>query len=200
MSHHFADVGAVLMTLAFSGIAHTGLRRYGAAAAAATAAIALGICGILLASLGFAGREISWPGAAILACAAVCAATDLRTGFIFDRVLLAALSAIAATTWNVGRLTDGALAAMACAGALLIPFGLSRGRAMGLGDVKFAGTAALALGPHACFNALWVACVSGGGVAALAMASGCARRRSRMPFGAFLALGTCAALFVGDPR
>jgi leader peptidase (prepilin peptidase)/N-methyltransferase len=124
----------------------------------------------------------------------------LQTGYIFDRVLLAALTAIVATTWSLGRLTEGALAAIACAGALLIPFALSRGRAMGLGDVKLAGTAALALGVHASLDALWVACVSGGSVAALALATGRAGRRSRMPFGAFLALGTCVALFAGDPR
>ena len=139
-------------------------------------------------------------GAATLACAAVCAATDLKLGFIFDRVLLASLTAIVATTWNLGRLSHGALAAIACGGALLIPFVLSRGRGMGLGDVKFAGTAALALGLHASFAALWVACVSGGIVAALALILGRVQRRSSMPFGAFLALGTCAALVAGDPH
>ena len=67
----------------------------------------------------------------------VCAATDLKLGYIFDRVLLASLTAIVVATWNLGRLTDGALAAIVCGGALMIPFVLSRGRAMGLGDVKF---------------------------------------------------------------
>jgi prepilin signal peptidase PulO-like enzyme (type II secretory pathway) len=193
-----AAAGAALMTLTFSGIARAGLPR--SARARATPAIAAGICGVALSSLAVAGRDLTWPGAAILACAAVCAATDLKLGFIFDRVLLASLAAIVATTWNLERLTGGVLAAIACAAALLIPFVLSRGRAMGFGDVKFAGTAALALGLHASFDALWVACVSGGGVAALALATGRAHPHSRMPFGAFLALGTCAALFAVDPR
>ena len=186
------------MTLSFSGIARAGLSR--CTNAGAMPAIAATICGAGLSSLALAGRDLSWPGAALLSCAAVCAATDLKLGFIFDRVLLASLATIVATTWNLGNLTDGALAAIVCAGVLLIPFGLSRGRGMGFGDVKFAGTAALGLGLHASLHALWFACVSGGSVAALALATGRAHPRSRMPFGVFLALGTCAALFAGDPR
>jgi prepilin signal peptidase PulO-like enzyme (type II secretory pathway) len=193
----FAGAGAMLMTGAFTAVARAGLPR---CAAGAMPAIAAGICTAVLAALAFTGRELSWPGAAVLACAAVCAATDVETGFIFDRVLLATLVAIVVTTWSPGRLTDGALAAIMCAGALLIPYALSRGRGMGLGDVKLAATAALALGFHNSLDALWLACVSGGGVAVLAYATGRARRGVRMPFGAFLAFGTCAALFSGGVR
>ena len=194
----FAAGGAMLMTLSLSGIARAGLPR--CTSAVAMPAIAAGVCGAALSTLALAGRDLTWPGAAIVSCASVCAATDLTFGFIFDRVLLASLTAIVATTWNLRSLTDGALAAIVCAGALLIPFALSRGRGMGFGDVKFAGTTALALGLHASLHALWIACVSGGGVAALALATGRAHSRSRLPFGPFLALGACAALFAGDPR
>jgi prepilin signal peptidase PulO-like enzyme (type II secretory pathway) len=193
----FAAGGAMLMTLSFSLIARAGLAR--CTNAGEMPAIAATICGTVLSSLALGDRDLTWPGAAMLSCASVCAATDLKLGFIFDRVLLASLTAIVATTWNLGRLTDGALAAIVCAGALLVPFVLSRGRGMGFGDVKFAGTAALALGLHASLHALWIACVSGGGVAALALATGRAHRRSRIPFGPFLALGACAALFAGGP-
>jgi len=142
----------------------------------------------------------AYASAVLLACAAVSATTDLQTGYIFDRVLLATLGVVVVTTWSLGRLTDGACAAIVCAGALLIPFALSRGRGMGLGDVKLAGTAAFALGLHASLEALWLACVSGGGVAVLALATGRARCGSRLPFGVFLAFGACAALFAGDFR
>jgi leader peptidase (prepilin peptidase) / N-methyltransferase len=185
------------MTLALSCIAQIGIpRRTGFA----MPAVAVVICGLVLMSLAVAGVAISWAGASIVACASVCAATDLKSGLIFDRVLLASLIATVAASGNLWRLTDGAVAALLCAGALLIPFVLSRGRAMGLGDVKFAGTAALALGVHASLEALWFACVSGGGVAAIALLTGRVHRRSRMPFGTFLALGACAALFTGGPR
>jgi prepilin signal peptidase PulO-like enzyme (type II secretory pathway) len=190
--------GAMLMTLGFSGIARSGLPR--GTNAGAIPAIAATICGAVLSSFALAGRDLTWPEAALISCTSVCAATDLKLGFIYDRVLLASLTAIVATTWNLGRLTDGALAAIVCAGAILIPFALSRGRGMGFGDVKFAGTTALALGLHASLHALLVACVSGGSVAALALATGRAHPRSRMPFGAFIAFGSCAALIAGDPR
>lgn len=190
--------GAMLMTLTFSGIARAGLHR--CTSALTTPVIATGICGVALSSLALIGRDLTWPGAALLSCASVCAATDLQFGYIFDRVLLASLTAIVATTWNLGQLTDGALGAIVCAGTLLIPSVLSRGRAMGLGDVKLAGTAAVALGLRPSVFALWVACVSGGSIAALGLATGRVRRGSRMPFGAFLALGAYSALLAGDPR
>jgi prepilin signal peptidase PulO-like enzyme (type II secretory pathway) len=194
----FTAGGTMLMTLSFSGIARAGMPLR--ADAAATPAIAVGMCAAALAAFALTGRDVQWSGAVLISCASVCAATDFKLGFIFDRVLLASLIAVVATTWNLGRLTDGLLAAIVCAGALLIPFALSRGRGMGFGDVKFAGTTALALGLHASLHALWVACVSGGSVAALALATGRAHPQARMPFGTFIALGACTALFSGDPR
>jgi leader peptidase (prepilin peptidase)/N-methyltransferase len=189
-----AFAGALLLTTAFVAIARVGLPRD---VAGAIPTIAGTICVSVLGVLAVGGRGLSWTGAAVLACAAVCAATDVETGYIFDRVLLASLLAIVVTTWSLGRLTGGAFAAVVCAGVLAIPFVASRGRAMGFGDVKLAGTTALALGLHASLDALWLACVSGGGVAVLALASGRARRGSRVPFGAFLAFGTCVALVTG---
>jgi prepilin signal peptidase PulO-like enzyme (type II secretory pathway) len=192
-----AFAGALLLTAAFGAIALAGQPRSGAVSIVTTA---LATSAIVVAALAFTGRSLSWPGAAILACASVCASTDVETGYIFDRVLLATLLAVVATTWSLARLGEGAVAATVCGGALLIAFVAGRGRAMGLGDVKLAGTTALALGLHASLDALWFACVSGGGVAAFALLSGRARRGAHMPFGAFIAFGTCAALFAQGVR
>ena len=68
-----AFAGALPLTIAFGAIALLGLPR---GCAVAVLAIAAGICVVVAASLlAIVGRELTWPGAVVLACAAVCAAT-----------------------------------------------------------------------------------------------------------------------------
>jgi leader peptidase (prepilin peptidase)/N-methyltransferase len=189
------------MTLAMVAVAQRTARRYHPRpSVATTTAIALATCAIALGLCAALGRSLTWSAAAMLACAATCAATDLQSGYVFDRVFLAALAAIVPATMLAGTIRDGLLGAAVCGGALLLPYVVTRGRAIGLGDVKFAGTAGLALGLGASLAALWYGCVCGGGVAAVALATGRARRGMRVPFGPFLALGVCAALLQGSAR
>ena len=184
------------MTLAFGAIAHAGASRYRRSLQSRTTfALGLAACSIVIALEASTGIALSWRGAAILACAAVCAATDVQAGYVFDRVLLATTVAILPAL-ACGGAPDAALGALVCGGALAIPYALSRGRAIGLADVKLAGTAGLALGLAPGLAALWVGCVCGGGVAAVALATGRAARGAEMPFGPFLGLGVCGALLM----
>jgi leader peptidase (prepilin peptidase)/N-methyltransferase len=190
---------AVVSTLVLAALAHAYARRRGLPLRPGiTLAASGGVCAAFLGLAMLFGRSLSLPGAVMISCAGVCAATDLQVGCIFDYVLVAP-AAIAAVAAYETKTCAGALSgAFAFAAALLIPYGLSRGRAMGFGDVKFAATAGLALGLGSSLAALWAACVSGGGVAVLALASGRARRGTRVPFGPFLAFGVCAALLFGS--
>jgi prepilin signal peptidase PulO-like enzyme (type II secretory pathway) len=186
------------LTFGLLAIAHSCARRYGTPLGPGlTLATVLATSAVL--ALAELTTVLSEARGAVLACAGVCAASDLQTGYIFDRVLLAAAAAIVAAGVCSGALMHGLLGAGAFAGAVALPFAVSRGRAMGLGDVKFAGTAGLALGVAASMEALWVACVSGGAAAAFGLLTGRARCDTRVPFGPFLALGTCVALLM-DPR
>jgi leader peptidase (prepilin peptidase)/N-methyltransferase len=70
---------------------------------------------------------------------------------------------------------------------------------MGMGDVKLAAVMGLVLG-RAVGPAMLVALISGTVVGALVMARKGVRdgRKTRIPFGPFLALGSVVGLFAGD--
>jgi len=68
---------------------------------------------------------------------------------------------------------------------------------LGLGDAKMLALIGAFLGWRGCIEAMVFACFSGTLVALVLLALRRAHRRTRLPFGVFLALGGAAALFVG---
>jgi leader peptidase (prepilin peptidase)/N-methyltransferase len=92
------------------------------------------------------------------------------------------------------------LAAGAAAGGFLLLAALAYPRGMGMGDVKLAGMMGLYLGPPVAV-ALLVALLSGVIVGAVVMARKGVTdgRKTKVPFGPFLALGGIVALFAGEP-
>jgi len=68
---------------------------------------------------------------------------------------------------------------------------------LGLGDAKMFGLVGAFLGWRGCVTTMAVACVAGTLVAVLLLLRGRAHRRTRLPFGVFLAFGGLVALFVG---
>lgn len=133
---------------------------------------------------------------AVVACCGAAAAglVDARTGFIPDRITrLTALGAAACA------LAHGEAAA-AFAGALLaggVPALLyvgTRGRGLGLGDVKLAAAIGAGFGPLAGIGALGAAFVLGGAYGSWLLLRGRARRSDALRFGPFLAAGALAAL------
>jgi leader peptidase (prepilin peptidase)/N-methyltransferase len=91
------------------------------------------------------------------------------------------------------------LIAGAAAGTFLLLAVLAYPRGMGMGDVKLAGVLGLFLG-RAVAPALLVALVSGvvvGGVV-MARVGVAAGRKTKVPFGPFLALGGLVGIFAGD--
>jgi leader peptidase (prepilin peptidase)/N-methyltransferase len=91
------------------------------------------------------------------------------------------------------------LIAAAAAGGFFFVLALAVPRGMGMGDAKLAGVLGLYLG-RAVGPAVAIAFVSGSliGVAIMARKGVKAGRKTRVPFGVFLALGGVIALFVGD--
>jgi prepilin signal peptidase PulO-like enzyme (type II secretory pathway) len=129
----------------------------------------------------------------LLACVAVSATTDIQTGFVFDRVLLATALVLLPVTMLSGRFLEAASGAILAAGLLLIPYACSRGRGIGLGDVKLAAAIGLGLGVAGAVTALWFAALCGGAVAAALLLSRRVRSDSSIPFAPFLALGASYA-------
>jgi leader peptidase (prepilin peptidase)/N-methyltransferase len=93
----------------------------------------------------------------------------------------------------------GHLIAAAAGGGFFLLAVLAYPRGMGMGDVKLAGVLGLFLG-RAVGPAIFIALISGTVVGTLIMARKGVKagRKTKVPFGPFLALGGVVALFVGD--
>ena len=91
------------------------------------------------------------------------------------------------------------LVAAAAGGGFFLLAVLAYPRGMGMGDVKLAAVLGLFLG-RAVAPAIFVALITGTLVGALVMARKgvAAGRKTKVPFGPFLALGAVVALFAGD--
>ena len=98
----------------------------------------------------------------------------------------------------------GAVAGALLGGGVLLAVWLTwylvrREEGMGLGDVKMLAVIGAFLGWKGVLVALFIAALSGATVGLLLMAWGGLGAKSKLPFGAFLALGGLTALFAGEP-
>jgi prepilin signal peptidase PulO-like enzyme (type II secretory pathway) len=127
---------------------------------------------------------------AVVAAVGVAGVIDARCGAIFDP-LTGALTTIALLVARVdGRLAAAVPGAAFAGGALLALHVLTRGRGIGLGDVKLAAGIGAGLGVAGGALALGGAFLFG----AWLLATRRARRGARLHFGPFLAAGTCVAV------
>jgi leader peptidase (prepilin peptidase)/N-methyltransferase len=125
---------------------------------------------------------------------------DLEHQIIPNRIVAPlALAAIALTAiFEPHQLPEHLIAGAAAGGFLLVAV-LAYPAGMGMGDVKLAAVMGLVLGP-AVAPAMFVALISGTVVGAVVMARKGIRdgRKTKIPFGPFLALGSVVGLFAGD--
>lgn len=140
------------------------------------------------------------PPAEAALCGAACVAlvvaggADARTGFLFDAMTLPCALLVAGLALAVG---SGAAAAAGVAllvgtfGAIVV---LSRGAAMGLGDVKALYAVGAAFGPTESLLVIFFSCASG---IADAVVRGAFARRTEIRFGPHLAIGSTIALVAG---
>ncbi len=125
---------------------------------------------------------------------------DLRFWILPDRMvlLLAGLGIARSVTLGTPSLLSsliGGSLGLALLGGMVVA---TRGRAMGVGDVKLAGAMGVVLGWEALLGALAVAFVAGGVVGMGLMLAKRATMKSHLPFGPFLAAGTVALLLLPD--
>ncbi len=120
---------------------------------------------------------------------------------IIPNVLMAigAVAALAITLIGDRSFIVEQLIAAAAAGGVFFVIAFLAPRGMGMGDVKLAGVLGLYLG-RAVGPAVFIAFLSGAlvGLAIMARKGVADGRKTRVPFGVFLALGGVIALFVGD--
>jgi leader peptidase (prepilin peptidase)/N-methyltransferase len=155
--------------------------------AVAVAVLAVALCLWLPGSLADrAAREV------LVACCAISAVTDMQTGYVFDRVLAVAAILLLPAVAASGRLENAVIGAAVAAGLLLLPYAVSRGKGLGLGDVKLAAFIGFGLGNPAAIGAVWSAFVLGGIAAAFLLAR--VRGARTMPFAPYLCAGAGCAL------
>lgn len=134
----------------------------------------------------------------ILICALVAlGGTDLEHRMLPNAIVFPAL--IAGLVFSV--LAEPALwwtypAAALGVGGFLLALALVYPGGMGMGDVKMGAMLGAFLGGYAAL-AVFLGAFAGAVVSGALMAAGLAGRRSRIPFGSFMALGGLAALFFG---
>jgi prepilin signal peptidase PulO-like enzyme (type II secretory pathway) len=166
------------------GGVHSGLR--------SVKALTILIAGTLL-QLAVAAIGGSTPSAiASMSAVTVCAATDAATGFVFDAVTLPACAGIIALASFHHELYAATTGALAAGGAMLILYGVTFGRGLGLGDVKLACCVGAALGANDALLALAVAFIAGGIYASFLLLTRRSARRDAVAFGPYIAVGTAA--------
>jgi leader peptidase (prepilin peptidase)/N-methyltransferase len=125
---------------------------------------------------------------------------DLDTQIIPNVLMLigAVIAPVIVLLVSPDDLVEHLIAAAAGGGFFLLAV-LAYPRGMGVGDIKLAGVLGLFLG-RAVGPAIFIALISGTLVGALIMARKgvAAGRKTKVPFGPFLALGGVIALFAGD--
>ncbi|HKU66888.1 MAG TPA: A24 family peptidase [Candidatus Baltobacteraceae bacterium] len=125
------------------------------------------------------------------------AACDAACGYVFDTITLPALAllASAAAVWQT--LPSFALGVAACGGTLTVVYLVTRGRGLGLGDVKLACCIGGAAGVVNGMEALFVAFVLGGAYAAFLLATKRGHRGEELRFAPYLAAGMSAVVLRG---
>jgi len=133
---------------------------------------------------------------------------DLKHYIIPDKVLFPAIiiaflyllveNFASLKTLNFFLLGNYVLAATIAAGFFLVIFLLSRGKAMGFGDVKLAVLMGFLLGLPNIFLALFSAFFFGAIIGIILMVYNKKGLKSEIPFGPFLILGTFIAMFWGN--
>jgi leader peptidase (prepilin peptidase)/N-methyltransferase len=132
----------------------------------------------------------------VVAMAAVAAVTDARSGAIFDRLTLALVAIALLTAVADGDALAALAGAVAAGGALFALHAATRGRGIGLGDVKLAAGIGAGLGAPLGILALAAAFVAGGVYGAWLLATKRARRDEAVRFGPFVAAGTAFAVLL----
>ena len=157
-------------------------------------------CGAI-AAIGISqGRDQSAFAAAIACIAIVVGAfADARTGYLFDVITMPAAIVTATVAIATGFAAEAMWGVLLLVGVFGALAAFSRGRAIGLGDVKAMYAIGAGFGPAKAILILLCASVSGLVVAAVTkcLASRAPTPRE-IPFGPHLAIGSGFALIAGD--
>ncbi len=121
---------------------------------------------------------------------------DLKYQIIPDSMVVAGVVGVIG---SIGVIGENVLAALSASAFFFVLWLITRGRGMGLGDVKFAFLMGLMVGfPHVVL-ASYLAFLTGAGAGVILILLGRRKLKGRIAFGPFLVLGTVIAHLWGAP-
>ncbi len=139
-------------------------------------------------------RAVPVRASIVLAACAVGTATDRQTGYIFDVVVGSAAAILAAYAVVTGSISDVAAGCALCGVAVSLPHIATRGRGLGMGDVKLAALIGAGFGVRGGPAAIGAAFVMGAVVALAGLSCGRLKRGDALRFAPYLAAGSIASL------
>lgn len=142
------------------------------------------------------GSPVSVDLTLTLACLVVCAASDLVTGLIFDAVTATAACGIVFSALVEQHVAVAVLGAFTGIVPLLGLYATTRGRGIGLGDVKLGGIIGAGIGSVDALGAIGTAFVAGAVCYAPLLVTRRMGRGDRVPFAPFMAVGTLVLVAV----
>lgn len=119
---------------------------------------------------------------------------DLKYQIIPDSMVVVGVIGVIGA---IGLIGENVLAGAGAAAFFFLLWLITRGRAMGLGDVKLAFLMGLLLGFPGIIIACYLAFLTGAGVGVILILRGIKGLKSKIAFGPFLILGTCITLVWG---
>lgn len=124
---------------------------------------------------------------------------DLLYMEIPDEVMLPSIAiALAGAAYGTIPLGDALMGSVLVSGFFLLQILLSKGKWLGGGDLRIGAFLGLILGWQASLVALFVSYLVGSVISVTLLVTGRLTRKSQVPFGPFLVIGTLTALFYGD--
>jgi leader peptidase (prepilin peptidase) / N-methyltransferase len=154
------------------------------------------LAGGVIAFCAMRGFSVSFGLALALACLVVCSVSDLASGLVFDAVTGAAACGILLSALIGAHATVSLLGACICVAPMLALYALTRGRGIGLGDVKLGGIIGAGIGGVEAIAAIGTAFVAGAVCCIPLVLARRVRRSDRVPFAPFMALGTIVLIAV----
>jgi len=126
--------------------------------------------------------------------------TDLKYRIIPDQILavLAISTVVFLLIFDKGGVLDHFLAGLISFFLFLLLVIATRGKGMGLGDVKYAAVSGFILGVPQSIVSFYLSFLTGAAVSLILILMGKKTVRSTIPFGPFLAGGTLVSLFYGQ--
>lgn len=182
-----ASINVLFLLAAEAALAKAGCKKHLRGAAAVTAICLL--TGLECVSSRALPISQAIPAFVMTACFGACVVTDIISGLILDAITLPTLSATVLLASTSSRLAACAEGTLYCSLLFLTLYIASRGRGIGLGDAKLGACIGAFLGPLYGAEAIGLAFIIGGAIAAAVLLWRRAAWNTAVPFAPFLAAG-----------